>query len=366
MSDFLSNLAARSLGRAELIQPRLTSLFGPPRAAGRRAFGQSFRPNAFEQAETSDETTSQAAPSARQVESRIRETQPTAADLKLPVAKADPEPADLLVKSNSRRRQPSRQRSPSPTPTAIPSGKMETELFPDFIPSPRKRAPASQVSPPVLSAFTAKPSAAAPAACIANEPTEAQPKSLPVDPQPKPRQPERSTSVLVSRSLQALQAEQSVGKPPRQSALGPLRQSPLAGLDQTESDLLQRNLEQQRQPAFKPPSPRAGDQEPATPEERRLPAPVRPESLRSQVPHSEKAGKVVVEPDVTHYPNETTLTPAEAMARPEPTSIIQVTIGRIEVRATPPAAKPLSEKRSGPLVMSLDEYLRRRSKAGGR
>jgi hypothetical protein len=50
--------------------------------------------------------------------------------------------------------------------------------------------------------------------------------------------------------------------------------------------------------------------------------------------------------------------PSAAAAQPEPT--IQVTIGRIEVRATPPAQPP-PKQRSAPPVMSLEEYLRQRS-----
>ena len=42
---------------------------------------------------------------------------------------------------------------------------------------------------------------------------------------------------------------------------------------------------------------------------------------------------------------------------PQPSPTIQVTIGRIEVRATPPASPP-KRKRTAPVVMSLDEYLR--------
>lgn len=47
------------------------------------------------------------------------------------------------------------------------------------------------------------------------------------------------------------------------------------------------------------------------------------------------------------------------------TPTIQVTIGRIEVRATP-AALPARKERSAPQVMSLDDYLRQRSQGGGR
>jgi hypothetical protein len=42
---------------------------------------------------------------------------------------------------------------------------------------------------------------------------------------------------------------------------------------------------------------------------------------------------------------------------PQPSPTIQVTIGRIEVRATPPASPP-KRKRAAPVAMSLDEYLR--------
>lgn len=44
---------------------------------------------------------------------------------------------------------------------------------------------------------------------------------------------------------------------------------------------------------------------------------------------------------------------------------INVTIGRIEVRATQGRA-PAQAQRSAPEVMSLEEYLRRRSRGGGR
>jgi len=41
-----------------------------------------------------------------------------------------------------------------------------------------------------------------------------------------------------------------------------------------------------------------------------------------------------------------------------------VTIGRIEVRATPPPAPQSQPKRSGPAVMGLEEYLNQRAKGG--
>jgi hypothetical protein len=41
---------------------------------------------------------------------------------------------------------------------------------------------------------------------------------------------------------------------------------------------------------------------------------------------------------------------------------VQVTIGRLEIRATPPPAPPRPKPRPAPAVMSLDEYLRRRAR----
>jgi len=52
----------------------------------------------------------------------------------------------------------------------------------------------------------------------------------------------------------------------------------------------------------------------------------------------------------------------QASAEPAPT--IQVTIGRIEVRATSPAAPPQKQKAASP-AMSLEEYLGRRARRGG-
>src|SRR6266566_8766799 len=47
-----------------------------------------------------------------------------------------------------------------------------------------------------------------------------------------------------------------------------------------------------------------------------------------------------------------------------PAPMIQVTIGRIEVRATPPPAPHSQPRRSGPAVMGLDEYLSQRARGG--
>jgi hypothetical protein len=54
-------------------------------------------------------------------------------------------------------------------------------------------------------------------------------------------------------------------------------------------------------------------------------------------------------------------------SRPAPPVHVQVTIGRVEVRATPPSAAPAPRpQRPAPAVLSLEEYLRQRDQGGGR
>ncbi|HEV2844921.1 MAG TPA: hypothetical protein VG477_08755, partial [Thermoanaerobaculia bacterium] len=55
--------------------------------------------------------------------------------------------------------------------------------------------------------------------------------------------------------------------------------------------------------------------------------------------------------------------------RPEPSApepVIHVTIGRIEVRATPAPKAPARERQAARPPVDLEEYLRQRSKGEGR
>lgn len=51
---------------------------------------------------------------------------------------------------------------------------------------------------------------------------------------------------------------------------------------------------------------------------------------------------------------------------PTPAPTIQVTIGRIEVRATPAPKAPVRERPSAPAALSLEDYLKQRSRGEGR
>lgn len=80
-------------------------------------------------------------------------------------------------------------------------------------------------------------------------------------------------------------------------------------------------------------------------------------------PTSTPKTAAVVRPQIVPYLEPIAPIPSPDIV-PEPTATVQVTIGRVEVRATtpPPVPKP-KVNRPKPPVMSLDEYLRQR--AGG-
>jgi len=72
-------------------------------------------------------------------------------------------------------------------------------------------------------------------------------------------------------------------------------------------------------------------------------------------------GKWVVEPHIQSYtpPKESPRAAAVNSTAPAPT--IHVTIGRIEIRATPGADKTIAKPRAAATTMSLDDYLSRRN-----
>lgn len=114
--------------------------------------------------------------------------------------------------------------------------------------------------------------------------------------------------------------------------------------------------------------PRAGRAEPervARPAERpSSSAEPRPASPAALVPKPAPPARIVVEPRVALAPLMPPAVPAPIRSTEVPAPTIQVTIGRIEVRATPPPAQPSRPRPPAPSAVSLEEYLRRRSKGG--
>lgn len=82
--------------------------------------------------------------------------------------------------------------------------------------------------------------------------------------------------------------------------------------------------------------------------------------VRAALPQTGPAAAtpVVARPQVRPYPEPGLPSAASPAAKPEPT--IQVTIGRIEVRATPAASPPKKQTPTAPML-SLADYLRQRN-----
>lgn len=74
---------------------------------------------------------------------------------------------------------------------------------------------------------------------------------------------------------------------------------------------------------------------------------------------------IVGQPKVRSSTKVGSLVPPQADESLARSPTIHVTIGRVEVRATPPPASPSRTQRPAPSVMNLDEYLRRRAGGGG-
>ncbi len=78
---------------------------------------------------------------------------------------------------------------------------------------------------------------------------------------------------------------------------------------------------------------------------------------------TQPSAPITVRPQVKQYIEPTPLAPTLPEAIAEPTPTVQVTIGRIEVRATPPPPVSSSQtRRSAPSIMTLDEYLQQRAR----
>jgi hypothetical protein len=270
MSDYLSNLAARSLGQADVVRPRPVPLFAPPpRVAG-------WPP--VEQAED--------------LEPVDREQRP-----------ADPRPPVFQAAAS----QAEPQATPRPTVSSL--------------------APPIGWSPLVLPTDRATP----PAADVAAPPSWAG------EPQRRPALEPASERVIVERLIAP---------------------APALAVTHAETGPIEKVVERIVTPAVHP-APATSVPAHVTAPPRSAPAPV----VVTPPPRSAPA-PVIVKPRVAPAP--AALASAQAPTQPEPATpepapIIQVTIGRIEVRATPPPSQPARGARPAGPALSLDEYLRSRS-----
>lgn len=358
MSHYLTRLAARSLGLIEVIRPRLPSLFEPPPVADQFVFAQ--RPGA----EMSDvdsifngSDSEVFTPLRPLVPPPIRgplEERPSAEESRAPLNMPHQARNGSTGMPDLHAGQPGGRLPPSPTQAVPQRSEVITER-PRTDPAPVQVQPASpQTSAQIL------------------QPTQerlSESRAWPQD-SDKPKPSEKfGGEETVSRSptsaakqLPRAQIEPAVERivverfavrkePSHPSTEDPTRAAPrraIAGrqrepLDASEQVVLERLV---------------------SPEKPRLPVIPHLEPSEAQPVRMSTPVPIVVQPHVVApYVERNAEAPANPTAEPVPT--IQVTIGRIEVRAMPPPSQPPQRQRSAPAVMSLEEYLRLRRNGGG-
>ena len=339
MGDHLSNLVARSLNPAEVVQPRPVSLFEPLPAGGWPALVHPSGLGVVGGESVSGETVSDTPPT----------TRPAAPPS--PVTGLRPSPApgrqqpdrlpDILGWRSGRARDP----SPPPSPVAA---------------QPDERGPQSSVSragPDVAqstSVFSAPQGAILPPVQQASQAGKSRPAPPPAHPEPGAVQPVPPPAT-VSGGTDA-RAPRSVIEERRRPALEPvIREAvtggagspappPGAARATTEGPPPRTGAEQESRGALEPTCPR--------PEPPPLPVTSTPVVARPRVTTARH-----VEPAAP------TSTGPPATPQPEPT--IHVTIGRVEVRAITPVPRVPRRQpaKTGP-ALSLHDYLKQRSEGG--
>lgn len=357
MSDYLSNLANRSRGGVGtqrdsgpgVIQPRLASLFEPLHVAGQRLAGLrgglegSPASSTFDEA-SSDETFTDAR----------RPTQPLASlsaahPLDEQSSPADwPHRADLL----HRRFQDSRAQLGwrASHRTAQPSSPMPVDL--QRVESMLEQ-PLAQPSPDL--------------------PAPVQPSAVKAPPQPGQDLPSLLSSVSQNKPVPpghtAAQPRQSTLEPGTQriviERVGSSKElSPDAAKAESGAALPGHSVQPIR-PALEPAIRHVVIERDAALEEQQPLVIPRPELSSRTTTRSSPLAPIIAQPRVTAYSKPAASAPPQPAAAPQPAPTVHVTIGRIEVRATSPSVPPQG-RRAAPPVMSLDEYLNRRTQGGDR
>lgn len=298
MSDYLFNLAARTLNQTEVLRPRLLSLFEPPPKSG--GPGSSVRSSQWVDAVAMSSETAPAVP---------------VPPWPFPLAPAEPLPEP-------------------------PSGT-----------APRLVRPAAVPAPPADPSATLGRQIRVPAD---------QPATRPGPAAPGPdRQPSLPTSVAVP--------EPSAGKlsgteaRPWPGHVRPMAPPGIVPGDTGAAPPLSA-LERQWEPSLEPAVNHGVPGESAQPAEPRLPATPHLEPSGLEPTRRSTPAAVVVRPHVAPHVEPKAPSAAGALATPKSAPSIQVTIGRIEVKATSPQAPSPHTIRSAPPAMSLDDYLRRRTR----
>jgi hypothetical protein len=422
VSDYLSRLAARTLNKAVVIRPRLASRFEPTGEAlvepETEADSSVVESTAWDSTPPSPPPGRSASPlsEARHVQRRDLAAPDPA--LTMPTQRADPATAQSVERAP--RPGPEAIQRQSPPLMAAPPSAVSTPVQPLGHPAERSmpvtRGPApeslvqrkavessagsapraSQITGPRVLQTRADGSLAtepelrprvAPAAREPGQPSPARPAREPVprrERDPSSQSDPRPTAVLAPDEAGLVESDETSATPPqnvpsqgRRSVFVPNVQRAAGDQDiptlersqasvgaavrdvaMSEGKATGRGRGTALEPGFSPP-----EAEPPVPSRRSRPA-VPPLSGSSPVRSTPLA--VTARPHVLPSGVPAAPTSAGQVAASEAITTIQVTIGRIEVRAAPPPAPTPSKKRARPAGKSLDEYLQQRANGGHR
>jgi hypothetical protein len=337
MTGFLNNQVARSLGAPPVVRPRLPSLFEPPDGVAPLPAAPG-EPDVDWALEPQDGELPQA-PAAR---SRSRSAEPGhPVPGRMPDLADDPESIvepRAIAPARSPLVRPARAPElPSPAVFGEAAPVAEPPPMPGKTSSEVRVAPALPGEPPAPPAtiqrivervLVAGGEPAGPARSIDQPPAirPIQPQLAPPEPSPAPGRGPLDMAVPAERGFAAPhQSDDDIKVGSRERLVAP---EPAAWQPHARQPRADQRSEAQAQPA--------------------QPAPSVPRSA------------VVVQTQMIRYAEAPR--PAPEAAPPAPT--IQVTIGRVEVRATP-QARPTAAARQAPAATGLDDYLRQRSRGGG-
>lgn len=397
MNDFLGSLIARNLTQAETLLPRPVSWFEPrapdlsPAARARPEPVAALEDPGAERElpwlESVDTILAPPPPAPRQSRPRPNQAMapPPAAPEEaiattvetLPVTPL--EPSHQPLPAPSARRPGPRPVTETPATDALPgqAASQAPDQAPEATAPPVRpdQAPEAmvQAAPTPIAPVTRPPVVARRAAL--QPPTPVSPSPQPVEIAPAASNPPSDESVVAPASQPA----------PRQPRPSSLAATPRPAETPSAERSAAASMVQLREP-LAPPTQRLAPVESADDHEPRVTArPPAEEGMRRAPPVAAatelapltpggNAAATAVQPVVRVVEPVTSLRPAFDGARgeprpgpasPEPLPTIQVTIGRIEVRATPAPVAPAASRRAAP-AMSLEEYLRQRSQGGRR
>jgi hypothetical protein len=370
MSDYLGNLAARSLDLAPVLHPRLSSLFEPPHPNGWRGFEHSAGLETVD-GEHIAETATDAPLPPRPPTGRTSESS-SAPAVPRPPSDTSPQQSSILpISGGQGTRQSANLRPaqitlhPAETREGHPPDLPEPAPPPDVVPvaHPAANRPAvRRASPQTDPARRTAPPTTIQENDAISQALEVQPESLP----DRIAQPAASEQIVakphVTLARHSARRVQEQAKPDGAMPPAPGQTEPVPPPDVAPVAHPAAN-----RPAVRRVSPQTGSAQrtvlPTTIRENDAISQaleVQPEPLPDRMAQPAASERIVARPQVKLARQVEAALPASAEpTTPPPEPTVHVTIGRIEVRATPPPANTKREARARPPTLSLDEYLRR-------